>query len=85
MPQKILPKGCDPVEEIKEEIMRALSQKRETRCRGTGSLRVITVGLEGKNLSSGDAGELVEWLESNGYMASCSDKPRMAISISYME
>jgi hypothetical protein len=73
------------VEQIKEEIMKALSQKREVKCQGTANLRMLNIDLTDKNLSPADAGVLIEWLESKGYMANWSDNPKPVLSISYMD
>ncbi|MDR1472188.1 MAG: hypothetical protein LBS75_06665 [Synergistaceae bacterium] len=72
------------MEQAKEEILRALSQKRESKCQGTTNLRMLTIDLEGKKLSPDNANELVEWLESKGYMANWSNSPKQVLSISYM-
>jgi predicted secreted protein len=72
------------MEQVKEEILLAISQKRETKCQGTENLRMITIDLDGKNLSPSDADSLVAWLESIGYMANWSASPKFVLSISYM-
>ncbi|MDR1943445.1 MAG: hypothetical protein LBQ19_01345 [Synergistaceae bacterium] len=73
------------MEEIKNEILRAIGQKRATKCQGTNNLRIITLDMEGKELSDGDGEKLANWLESLGYTANWTTSPKPSLSIGYSE
>jgi hypothetical protein len=73
------------MEELKNEVLRAIGQKRATKCQGTDNLRMINLDMTGKDLTNEDGEELVDWLESLGYTANWTASPKPSLSIGYSE